>query len=140
MITLMAKAAENFCFHQLRRPYTLSDEKIETRTVIAYVDIAKEDGTGYRVYMAYNKAMIQMIAEIFLGEDDSDEETLQDMALETANMIVGSAKVLAAEEGGLHFTISTPHFEKNADVALSSDAFKTIHIDDKLMMITLKEQ
>ncbi|MEA3372538.1 MAG: chemotaxis protein CheX [Campylobacterota bacterium] len=140
MITLMAKAAENFCIHQIRQPHTLSDKKIETRTLIAYIDIAKEDGANYRIYTAYNEAMIQMIAELFLGEDESDEETLQDMALETANMIIGSAKVLAAEESDLNFTISTPHFEKDGNFDLSSDAFKTITIDDKAIMIAIKEQ
>lgn len=140
MIKIIAKAAENFCTHQIGKKHTLSEDKVETRTVIAYVDIAKDDGTTFRVYTAYDEAMVQMIAEIFLFEDESDLETLQDMALETANMIVGSAKVLASESDDVHFTISTPHLEKVGVFDLAFDSCQTILVDDKAMMIAIKEQ
>ncbi len=140
MLTLMTKAAENFCIHQIRQPHTLSNEKSKKRTLIAYIDIVKDDGSNYRIYTAYETEMMQMIAEIFLFEEESDEQTLQDMALETANMIIGSAKVLAAEERDLHFTISTPHFEEQDGFDLPTDTFKTIIIENKAMMIAIKEQ
>lgn len=139
MINFIAKAAENFCIHQLGQSPTLSEDKTEKRTLIAYIDIAKDDGTTFRIYTAYEKGMIQLIAELFLGEEESDMETLRDMALETANMVIGSAKVLAAEESDIHFTISTPHFEKHDKFDFSVDNYQTIHLDDHAMMIALKE-
>jgi len=109
MLPILAKAAENFCIHQIRTPYQFKDEPSKTRTLIAYIDISSETGSQYRAYLGCDLPVIQSIAEIFLGEDESDEETLQDMLLETANMIIGSAKVLAAEAKTTSFTIGTPY-------------------------------
>jgi chemotaxis protein CheY-P-specific phosphatase CheC len=84
--------------------------------------------------------MISLITELFLGEEESDEETQNDMALETTNLIVGSAKVLAEELNEQPFTIQTPHFVKRDLFDLECDVFKTVAIDGRQMMIGIKEQ
>ncbi len=139
MIALLTKAAENFCIHQIRKSHNVSDKKIETRTVVAYIDIDADTGSKHRVFTIYDTDFIQMVAEVFLFEDESDDETLQDMALETANMIIGSAKVLAAESNDTHFNISTPHLEMVDVSTLQYDTSSTISIEDASMMIAIKE-
>lgn len=140
MLNTILKAAENFCIHQIRSEHTVNDDSTDLRTVIAYIDTKSEHSSTHRVYIACDEVLIQQISEIFLGEDESDEETLIDMALETANMIVGSAKVLASEEENVHFNISTPHFVKFDLFDLDCDQRKLIEVNGQSMIIAIKEQ
>lgn len=72
---------------------------------------------------------MQRISKVFLEEDNSDEETLIDMALETTNLIVGSAKVIAEEADENPYTINTPHFEKIDNFNFEYDEAKVIKIE-----------
>ena len=110
MIKTIETAAKNFCTHQLRMECQNQEKYDEVRTFIAYIDIISNNSDKYRVFIAANEAFIQSVATLFLEEEQSDEETLQDMTLETANLIVGSAKVLA-EESQNPYDIGTPSFE-----------------------------
>lgn len=138
MLPTILLAAENFCIHQLCLPHTtdaLSDKK---RTLIAYLDIETPVGDKHRAYLACDSVLLQYIAEVFLGEDLSDEETLRDMLLETANMIIGSAKVIAEESNQHPFTIATPHFFKHDHFTMPTDGLHTIQIANGEMTIALK--
>ncbi len=140
MFNTILKAAENFCIHQIRSEHTVNEASTDLRTVIAYIDTKSEHSSTYRVYVACDEVLIQQLSELFLGEDESDEETLIDMALETANMIVGSAKVLASEEEDIHFNISTPHFVKIDPFDLECDEKRLIEVNGQSMIIAIKEQ
>lgn len=140
MIDLITKAAENFCTHQIGLAYTVTDEQPIMRTVVASIDIESEDNSSYRVYIAYSEGILQTITMLFLGEDVNDKETLNDMALETVNQIVGSAKVLAARERDIHFTIAIPNLEKRDISVLACEQTRLIRIDDQEIMIAIKEQ
>ncbi len=140
MFETIVKAAENFMDQQLGIPAALSDEGIDMRTVIAYIDIDSAASQTHRVYVACNDAMIAMIAELFLGEEESDQETLNDMALETTNMIVGSAKVLSEELSGQAFTIQTPHYVKHDSFDIECDQVKKLSSDGCHIVIGIKEQ
>ena len=47
------------------------------------------------------------MAQILLCEETPDEQTLKDLSCEIANLVVGSAKVIAAN-ANRHFDITTP--------------------------------
>ena len=132
------QAAQNFCTHQLAS----SSQKIETlpktRTLIAYLNIETDDAQKFHTYIGCDELLIQAITEIFLGEENSDMETLNDMLLETTNMIVGSAKVLASQVDGSHFTISTPHLCNDNYDTISPDFFATLLIGEGEMSIAIK--
>ncbi len=136
MFPIIVEAATNFCQHQIRLPYLLVSEPPQKRTLFAYIDIESDGGT-HRAYVGCDPSLIQAIAGIFLGEEESDEETLTDMLLETANMIVGSAKVLA-QGYEKTMTIATPHFASGDTLFDPSDAFQCISINDGEMTIALK--
>ena len=140
MFETIVKAAENFMDQQLGIPAKLSEDQTDMRTVIAYIDIDSAASQTHRVYIACNDAMIAMIAELFLGEEDSDQDTLNDMALETTNMIVGSAKVLAEELSDQAFTIRTPHYVKHDSFDMECDQSVKLSSDDRHIMIGIKEQ
>jgi len=139
MLKTIIQASENFCIHQIRLPHVVGDGINEKRTLIAYIDIDAQDGKKHRVYLASDTSFMQRISKLFLEEDESDEETLIDMILETTNMIVGSAKVIAEEANQNPYTINTPHFEKVDNFDFEYDEAKIIKIENDEMIIAIKE-
>jgi len=139
MFNTIIKASENFCIHQIREEFTLDDTLLDTTMIITYIDINPTIGGKYRIYLASDTKFMQKISKLFLEEDNSDEETLIDMTLETANLIIGSAKVLSEEMRKNIFTIDTPHFIKIDKFDLAYHQLKVIKIQDSAMIIALKE-
>ncbi|MCX6076243.1 MAG: chemotaxis protein CheX [Campylobacterales bacterium] len=139
MLKTILQASENFCIHQIRLPYKVSKSLTKKRTLIAYIDIDTNDNKKYRVYIASEYGFIQKVAKLFLEEDECDEESLIDMLLETTNLIVGSAKVISAEESESSYTIGTPHFEKIDVFKFTYDDAKTINVEGDKMIIAIKE-
>jgi chemotaxis protein CheY-P-specific phosphatase CheC len=139
MLDTIKEAAENFCVHQIREPHELQEGPTQKRTLIAYIDIDTQGNKKYRVYIASDKEFMQRISKLFLEEDESDEETLKEMTLETANLIIGSAKVIAEETNKNPYTISTPKFEKIGAFDFDVDDSKTIKVDNDELTIAIKE-
>jgi hypothetical protein len=139
MLKTIVEACENFCQHQIRLPSTIEDVQTKKRTLIAYLDINTADGSQHRVYIAAEPSFVQRVSKLFLEEDESDEETLIDMILELANLIVGSAKVIAAENGDSSYTIDTPHFLKTDIFDFSYDFSKTLRVENDAIIIAIKE-
>ena len=139
MLSTIIQASENFCTHQIREQYEVIDGNIKTRTLISYIDISTQDGLNHRVYIASDENFMQRVSKLFLEEDESDEETLIDMTLETANLIIGSAKVIAEETNKNPYTINTPHFEKIDIFDFEYDQAKVIKVQNDEFMIAIKE-
>ena len=139
MLTTIERATENFCIHQIRKEHNMNEGISKKSTLIAYIDIQTESKIKYRVYIASEKSFMQRISTLFLEEEESDEETLIDMLLETTNLIVGSAKVLAEEENKNPYIINTPHFEKIDVFDFDYDSAKTVSIEDDQLTIAIKE-
>ena len=139
MLKTIIEASENFCIHQMRVPHKLIDSESKKRTLIAYIDIDTDDGKKHRIYLASDTNFMQRISTLFLEEEESDEETLIDMLLETTNLIVGSAKVIAEEANINTYTINTPHFVKIDIFDFKYDQSKIIQIEDDEMLIAIKE-
>ncbi len=139
MLSTFEQATENFCIHQIRESHSLQEGVSNKRTLIAYIDIDAQDGTKHRVYIASDKAFMQRVSLLFLEEEESEEETLIDMTLETANLIIGSAKVIAEEIDENPYTINTPHFIKVGNFDLQYDSAKTIIVANDEITIAIKE-
>ncbi|MDP3119060.1 MAG: chemotaxis protein CheX [Sulfuricurvum sp.] len=138
MLPTILQAAENFCIHQIRLPHTTIQMSDKKRTLIAYLDLETKNGIKYRAYLGCDNVLIQHITEIFLGEETSEEETLVDMLLETTNMIIGSAKVLAEESDANSFIISTPHFLKEDYFTMPYDGIQAVQVANGEMVIAIK--
>jgi len=137
MLAIIVHAAENFCLHQLRLPYERITDFPQKRTLLAYIDVESHDKSLHRVYIGCDETLIQTIAETFLGEDESDDQTLIDMLLETTNMIVGSAKVLAEESYQTSMSIMTPFLSD--DVGNTNlDEIQHLSVDSGAMTIAVK--
>jgi hypothetical protein len=138
MIHSIETAAKNFCTHQLGIECKRSENSDNMRTFIAYIDIVVANNAKYRVFLAANEAFIQNVATLFLEEQQSDTETLRDMMLETANLIIGSAKVLA-EESETPYEIGTPHFEDIAAFSIEHDDAIVLSNDKYELIIAIKD-
>jgi hypothetical protein len=139
MLKSIEEASKNFCIHQIRESHLVEDGLTQKRTLIAYIDIDKQDTKKYRVYIASEQGFMQRVSKLFLEEDESDEETLIDMTLETANLIIGSAKVIADKDDANSYTIGTPHFEKFDVFDFEYDEAKTLRVGDDVISIVIKE-
>lgn len=139
MLKSIEEASKNFCIHQVRKPHEVIDGITKTRTLIAYIDIDTQDNKKYRVYIASNQGFMQSVSNLFLEEEESDEETLIDMTLETTNLIVGSAKVIAEEKNENPFKIGTPSFLKFDLFDFDYDEAKTLQTEDGEISIAIKE-
>jgi hypothetical protein len=111
MVSIILQAAENFLRDQIQLVPEKADELSQLRTVIAFIDVKMDDGAVKTVYLGFNEALLKEIVSVYLFEDEADEQTIIDMALESTNMIVGSAKVLAEQAEKEHFMITTPEFK-----------------------------
>ncbi len=139
MLESIVKAAENFCIHQLGSDAKVEDaSSTEDGALLAYIDLETEAGEKFRVYLIAQKDFVQHVAQIFLDEDASDDETIMDMALECTNLIVGSAKVIAQEKG-IHFTIQTPHLQRADELKEEFTQAKRVICNGNTLFIALKE-
>lgn len=139
MLHIFLRALENFCIHQIRESYRVDDDVTKMRTVIASIDVELLHGGRQRVYLGATHAFAQRVAALLLEEESSDEETLADMMLETANLVVGSAKILTQEDAASAFSISLPKLEKIALFDISYDAAKTLYIQKDAIILAIKE-
>jgi len=139
MFNTIIQATQNFCTHQIAEPFELSSEKVNTRTLIAYIDIQTQSKSTYRVYISSDLTFMQRVSKLFLEEDESDEETLIDMTLETANLIIGSAKVIAEELNENPYTIDTPHFIKVDVFDLEYDEIQALKVNNDTITVAIKE-
>ncbi|MBU0632658.1 chemotaxis protein CheX [bacterium] len=139
MLSIITKAATNFCEHQIRKPYILTDDMPKMRMFIASINIMENNNT-HIVYIGASEGLLQTLCEIFLFEEDCDEETLKDMLLETTNMIVGSAKVIAQEQNSSKaFDIRMPQFLDITDFDYPHDCGVNINIDNSNILVAIKE-
>ncbi|MDK9693836.1 MAG: chemotaxis protein CheX [Sulfurimonas sp.] len=139
MLDILLMALENFCIHQMRVPYQITSDVAQMRTVIASIEIELLDGKKQRVYLGATLDFAQRVATLLLEEEESDEQTLVDMMLETVNLIVGSAKVLAENTPYFAFNISTPNFEKIDIFDIMYDKAKVLKIQNDAIVLAIKE-
>ncbi|WP_024953882.1 chemotaxis protein CheX [Sulfurospirillum arcachonense] len=70
-----------------------------------------ENNTEYQWYLLFKKSTLNEFAKVLLFEDNLNEDDLDDLVKEVANMIIGSAKVILEEKNiNNTYKISTPDF------------------------------
>ncbi len=136
----MIKAASHFCKDQLGTEVTKKQniKNIKDGALLAYIDITMEDTRKYRIYLRAEKEFVQLVAKIFLEEETSSEETMRDMMMECANLIVGSAKVIASKNG-IAFSISTPHIKEKMPDDDQPEESALLQCSGKTLAIAIKK-
>ena len=137
MVESITKAIENFCTHQLKSDSISSKNKTPKEDALAaYIDV-NNDVDKHRIYLVLEKDFLQDIAKVFFDEDESDDETLKDVALECTNLIVGSAKVIATDKGD-GFDISTPNIINYLEIK-NSDIIKSVRCNGNAVFIMIEK-
>ena len=113
MLPYIIQASENFIKEQMHTTISTATPVDITDAITTYI-VIYTDSKSYKVSICYEKNLLQQITTTFLAEENSSDETLQEMALETTNMIVGSAKLLVLDDEKA-FSIKTPFLDKNPD-------------------------
>ena len=96
---------------------------------VSEVDIKGD--LNYAVFVSLPKETLDTVSMLLFGETDYD---LKDLTNEISNLIVGNAKVVAADEN-IHFNISTPRFlglqkvdfDKRIDLSLDGECFSIFY-------------
>jgi hypothetical protein len=138
MLEVIIQSAKNFAQHQMEGNLVDDDIQNSEPLFISYIDVTLDGGDIKRVFIGCHKEILEKLAYIMLFEENCDDEVLRDMMLETANLVIGSAKVLGAESYDVHFNISTPHFEKISPFDLDTDEMKILSLDSKPMILASK--
>ncbi len=139
MFERVLESLENFCIHQIRLEHRVFKEIPKSKTIIASIDLTTQDGVKNRFFLASSEGFAQKIAMALLEEDQSDEQTLVDMVLESANLVVGSAKVLLSEKDMIKCSISTPTFHKHGEFDLKHNKASSLDIDGDIITIAIEE-
>jgi len=120
------KAAENFS-----NSLGLSFDKCKNEVKEGFVSKIEINGDlNFDVYILIPKKTLDLVSISLFGDDDYD---LADLTNEIANLIIGNAKVVAAEEG-VSFNISTPEFldkekidyDKKVDLSIDNECFSIL--------------
>ena len=135
MINLISTAAKNFLNEQIELKSEENHESSETRTFIASIEIELDNGETQKVFLCYDDALLRAIVDVYLGETEPDEQTLVDMALESTNMIVGSAKMLSTTKD--HFNIKTPIYEGDTRLEVTCSEEHTLFTDKDNLHIAI---
>ena len=140
MLQTIVEAASNFCKEQLgaERMELKKERSLQSGALVASIELETANEMSYKIYLAATREFVQFVAKIFLDEEQSDDETIMDMALECTNLIVGSAKVIASKNG-LDFTISTPKIETVNSFEASFDETVLLKCDGHALFIALQE-
>ncbi len=111
------KAVENFFENTLEvKCKAYENEQLED-IYTTMITISKKD-KAYSFFLCMGEPMLKRLSSHLLFEDNPDQDTIIDLLNESANLIIGNAKVLwEEEEHAVNLQLTTPEyqgfFEKN---------------------------
>lgn len=138
-IGYIEKAVENFFISTLevgcQEANQESVEDIYT-TKIQITNFNKE----YSFYLCMGEPILKKLASQLLFEEEPSQDTIIDLVNESANLIVGNAKVLWEEAEGAELTLTTPEYQGFFEKSFSKEFDKKIFFqaDNQPIMIGIE--
>lgn len=108
MIKAIDKATKSFCEDIVG--LELKTAKSMGKNFYGAAIALYEEDKEIQWYLLFKKDTLNQFAKALLFEDDLNEDDLDDLLKEVANMIVGSAKVLLEKDVKYNLKLSTPDF------------------------------
>ena len=132
-------AVENFFLHTLEIAcQTLSQEAFENiyTTQIKITNLERE----YDFFLCMREPLLQILSQKLLLEDNPCQDTLIDLLNESANLIVGHAKVLWEEAEGAELSLTTPEYQGYFEKSFSKEFDKKMFFEagDEPIMIGIE--
>ena len=135
--TYTDKAVENFFQNTLELP--CQNEQREQLSEIYTTQITiNHEGKEYQFFICMGEKMLKTLSQHLLFEDNPDQETLIDLLNESANLIIGNAKVLWEEsDAGVNLKLTTPEYQGYFEQNLSKEFDKKLffNADSESIMI-----
>ncbi len=139
IVGYIEKAVENFFVSTLeigcQETNQESVEDIYT-TKIQITNFDKE----YRFYLCMGEPILKKLASELLFEEEPSQDVIIDLVNESANLIVGNAKVLWEEAEGAELKLTTPEYQGFFEKSFSKEFDKKMFFqaDNKPIMIGLE--
>ena len=138
-VSYIDKAVENFFENTLEVAcQTLSSEGVDdiytTQIKITHLD------REYDFYLCMRESMLLILSQKLLFEDNPDQDTLIDLLNESANLIIGNAKVLWEEAEGAELILTTPEYQGFFEKSFSKELDKKLFFSasDEPIMIGIQ--
>lgn len=135
MFDRILEASNNY-FKQFYPEFPSSVEDFKSQDFFVSKIEAINDEFKKEIYFFLDMSLIKEVYFFMVGDFEVSQEELKDFSCEIANLIVGSAKVLAQDDVDV-FKISTPIFVSHATDIVSNDYDKSasFSINEKLFSI-----
>lgn len=96
-------------------------------------------GENWHIRVHFTKPCLKKIAAVLLEDKTASDATLSDLVCEISNVIVGHAKMIAAQKG-THFDVSTPHFDaKFASISKLATARCYFELEGDIFALTARK-
>jgi hypothetical protein len=131
------RAVENFFENTLEIPCTVEEKERVSDIYTTQIGINYNE-EAYYFFIGMGEKMLKTLSSKLLFEDEPDQDTMIDLLNESANLIIGNAKVLWEEsEEGVELQLTTPqyqgYFEKNLSKEFEKKRF--FNADSESIMI-----
>ncbi len=133
------KAVDNFFENTLEVAcQTLSSESVEDiyTTEIKITHLDRE----YEFFLCMGEPLLKILSQKLLYEENPCQDTLIDLLNESANLIVGNAKVLWEEAEGAELMLTTPEYQGFFEKSFSKEFDKKMFFEagDEPIMIGIQ--
>lgn len=115
MKVILIRAIRNMFVGQIDlKPQPFKTELLGGKYYVSSIELKSEkDKENHRFTLVMSEPLLKEVCSVLLFEDDPDENTIKDMAMEVANQIIGNAKVLVESVKQEELLLSIPKIEEN---------------------------
>ena len=119
--TYTDKAVENF-FQNTLELSCQSEQKEELSELYTTQITINHEGKEHQFFIGMGEKMLKVLAQHLLFEDEPDQETMIDLLNESANLIVGNAKLIWEEyDASASLKLTTPEYQGYFEENLSKE-------------------
>jgi CheY-specific phosphatase CheX len=131
------RAVENFFENTLEISCRVEEKERLSDIYTTQIGISHND-EAYYFFIGMGENMLKILSSKLLFEEEPDQETMIDLLNESANLIIGNAKVLWEEsEEGVVLQLTTPEYQGYFEENLSKEFEKRrfFNADSESIMI-----
>ncbi len=110
MREIIQKAAENFFVSTLGLGFSVQDETIVSGVYVSKISLINE-GKKHLFYLCLDEALLLEISNVMFMDENPSQDTLIDLSNESANLIVGNAKILLSSGDLETIKLGTPEYQ-----------------------------
>ncbi len=110
MREIIQKAAENFFVSTLGFTCSVQSESVVSGVYVSKISLIN-NGIKYLFYLCMDEALLLEVSKVMFMDETPSQDTLIDLANESANLIVGNAKILLSSGDLETIALGTPEYQ-----------------------------